>query len=149
MRLSARCLMVWKLSGEEMRKAKQKLILFLIFTMFCSTVIPMQVQAATDTMISTEIKTSVDEYAASKVKINKTKETVYVGSSTTLKITGTNQKITWSSSDKKVATVSKKGKVTAKKAGTATIIARWQARNINAKLRLRSLPSMQVRRRFM
>lgn len=126
-----------------MRKVKQKLILFLIFTMFCSTVMPMQVQAATDTMISTEIKTSVDEYAASKVKINKTKETVYVGSSTTLKITGTNQKITWSSSDKKVATVSKKGKVTAKKAGTATIIAKVAGEKYKCKITVKK-PSINA-----
>ena len=34
------------------------------------------------------------------------------------------EKITWTSSNKKVATVSSKGKVTAKKAGTATITAK-------------------------
>lgn len=45
------------------------------------------------------------------------------GSSTTLKLSGTNQKITWKSSNTSVATVSSKGKVTAKKKGSATITA--------------------------
>ncbi len=40
------------------------------------------------------------------------------------KVTSGNQKITWSTSNKKVATVSKSGKVTAKKAGTVTITAK-------------------------
>lgn len=41
-----------------------------------------------------------------------------------LKIKGTKKKVTWKSSNKKVATVSKSGKVTAKKIGKATIVAK-------------------------
>lgn len=44
-----------------------------------------------------------------------------MGSSTTLKISGTKSKVKWTSSKKSVATVNSKGKVTAKKAGTVTI----------------------------
>lgn len=55
--------------------------------------------------------------------LNKTKATVAVGKSTTLKLSGTNQKITWKSSNKSIATVSSKGKVTGKKAGNVTITA--------------------------
>ena len=55
-----------------------------------------------------------------KVGINTKSKTIYVGSSYTLKLTGTSIKKA-TSSNKKVATVSAKGKVTAKKAGTATI----------------------------
>ena len=47
-----------------------------------------------------------------------------MGQTTTLKIEGTTKTVTWSSSNKKVATVSQKGKVTAKKAGTVTIKAK-------------------------
>jgi len=54
-----------------------------------------------------------------KPYLNAASKTIYVGSSFTLKITGTTAK-SWKSSNTKVATVSK-GKVTAKKAGTATI----------------------------
>ena len=57
-------------------------------------------------------------------KINKTRKTLYINNTYTLKISGTSQQIKWSSSNKDVATVNKKGKVTAKKAGTATITAK-------------------------
>ena len=59
------------------------------------------------------------------VSLDKEEATLTVGESISLKATvspnnATNQKVTWSSSDTKVATVSN-GKVTAKGAGTATI----------------------------
>lgn len=52
--------------------------------------------------------------------LNSTKKTLTAGKSYTLKITGTTAK-SWTSSKKSVATVNSKGKVTAKKSGTATI----------------------------
>jgi uncharacterized protein YjdB/serine/threonine protein kinase len=60
------------------------------------------------------------------VSLNKSKLTLDVGKSGTLIATvkpdgATNQNVTWSSSNTGVATVSKNGRVTAKKAGTATI----------------------------
>lgn len=62
---------------------------------------------------------------STKVKLNKTKVTLAKGKSVTLKatLTPTNStdKLTWTSSNKKVATVTSKGKVTAVKKGTATI----------------------------
>lgn len=66
----------------------------------------------------------VNADAGNNIKINKTKLTMYVGSTTTLKITGTSQKTAWSSGSKKVATVNSKGIVTAKKAGKTTITAK-------------------------
>lgn len=62
--------------------------------------------------------------AESKVKLNKTKTTVYIGSTTDLKLTGTKKKATWSSSNKKIAAVNSRGRVTAKKTGTVTITAK-------------------------
>lgn len=59
--------------------------------------------------------------ASAKVKISATKKTLYVGKSTTLKVTGTKKKGKWNLSNKKVATVTQKGKVTVKKKGMATI----------------------------
>lgn len=56
-------------------------------------------------------------------KINKSKATITVGNTYTLKVSGTDQKITWKSSKTSVATVNGKGVVTAKKAGTAKITA--------------------------
>ncbi|MBO4579371.1 MAG: S-layer homology domain-containing protein [Clostridiales bacterium] len=57
--------------------------------------------------------------------IDKTEDTIVCGESDTLKATlkGVTSKITWKSSDKKVASVDSNGKVTAKMAGTAKITA--------------------------
>ena len=66
----------------------------------------------------------VNVEAASKIKLNKSKTTIYAGSSETLKVSGTSKKITWSSSNKNVATVSSKGKITAKKSGKTIITAK-------------------------
>ena len=64
-----------------------------------------------------------------KIKLNKTRYTLYKGKSFTLKATvtpknATNKKIKWTSSKTRVATVNSKGKVTAKGPGTATITAK-------------------------
>lgn len=62
---------------------------------------------------------------ATGVKLNKTAVTLKKGKSITLKAkmtpSGSSDKLTWKTSNKKVATVSSKGKVTAVKKGTATI----------------------------
>lgn len=57
-------------------------------------------------------------------KISKSKVTLTKGKSITLKVTGTKKKPKWSSSKKSVAVVSRNGRVTAKKAGTAKITAK-------------------------
>lgn len=57
------------------------------------------------------------------VKLNKTKLTIATGQSSTLKVKNTKKKAKWSSNNKLVATVTKKGKVTGKAAGKATITA--------------------------
>ena len=62
----------------------------------------------------------------SKIKLSKTSVKLTVGKTTTVKATvspskATNKSVSWTSSNKSVATVSSKGKITAKKAGTATI----------------------------
>lgn len=71
---------------------------------------------------------------AASVKLNKTKETLYVGQTTTLKVKGTKNKVKWSSSNKKVATVNSKGKVTAKKKGTAKITAKIGNKKLTCKI---------------
>lgn len=71
---------------------------------------------------------SASVFAASKasVQLNKSKASVTVGKSITLKatVTGKSQTVKWKSSKPSVASVNSKGKVTAKKAGTATITAK-------------------------
>lgn len=54
----------------------------------------------------------------------------------TLKVTGTNDKVTWSSSDKDVATVNSKGKVTAKGPGTAKITANVNGTKVSSDVRV-------------
>jgi len=58
------------------------------------------------------------------VKLNATSKELKVGQAVTLKVTGTKKKVKWSSSNKTVATVTKKGKVTAKQVGTVIIQAK-------------------------
>lgn len=61
--------------------------------------------------------------AAAQVKLNKKKVTLVVGKTVKLKLKHA-KKVKWSSSNKKVATVSKTGKVKGKKKGKANIIAK-------------------------
>lgn len=60
------------------------------------------------------------------VKLNKKSLKLKVGAKASLKATktGTKKPLKWSSSDKRIATVSQKGEITGKKAGTATITAK-------------------------
>lgn len=63
-------------------------------------------------------------YASKRVKLNKSKLTLYVGNKYTLKLKNTKKKVKWSSSKRKIATVTKKGKVIAKKKGSCNVIAK-------------------------
>lgn len=74
-------------------------------------------------------------YAASAIKISKTKMTLCVGETKRLKVSGTTKKVSWSSSNKKVATVSSKGKVKALKAGMATITAKVAGKKLRCKVK--------------
>ena len=56
-------------------------------------------------------------------KLNKTAVTLKVGQTYQLKLSSTNQKITWKSSNSKIVTVNKAGKLIAKSAGNATVTA--------------------------
>ncbi len=79
-------------------------------------------------LILSLVLTSTVTASAATTKINKTKASINSGSTITLKISNTSKKVTWSSSNKSVATVkstgSKTAKVTAKLAGKATITAK-------------------------
>jgi len=71
---------------------------------------------------------------AAKVKLNKKKVTVYVGDTVKLKVKGAKKKVKWSSSNKNVAAVSKKGKVTGRKEGKATITAKVEKKKYKCKV---------------
>lgn len=71
---------------------------------------------------------------AASISLSAKKITLVKGKSKILKVKGTKKKVTWSSSKKSVATVNAKGKVTAKKKGTATITARIGTKKLTCKV---------------
>lgn len=79
--------------------------------------------------------TTQSAYAAKQPKLNKTKLTLSVGKTYSLKVQNTKAKVKWSTSKKSVATVSSKGKVTAKKKGTAIITAKFKVKGKIKKLK--------------
>ena len=96
-----------------MKRTIQKLSIFL--TVFCLLFSAVPAQAASPA-------------------ISKKAVTITVGKSTTLKMNNAKGKITWKSSNPKVAAVSKSGKVTGKKAGTAKITANVGKKNYTCKV---------------
>ena len=99
-------------------KGAKKVIAFLLVVVLTITLIP-----------------TLQASAASKMKLNKTKVTMYVGKTIKLKVKNKqNKKVKWSSTNKKVAKVTQKGKVTAKKKGKATIIAKVGNKKLKCKI---------------
>ena len=72
------------------------------------------------------------------VKINKSRADIYNGKTTTIKLTGTTARPTWKSSNTKIATVSSKGVVTGKKAGTVNITATLCGRKFTCKVTVKN-----------
>ena len=79
--------------------------------------------------------------AQAAVSINKKSAALYVGETVTLALKGTKQKTTWSTNKSAVATVNSKGKVTAKKAGTATITAKCHGKKYSCKVTVKKKPA--------
>lgn len=80
--------------------------------------------------------------AASKVKISKSKMTIVVGQKKTLTVKNTKKKVTWTSSEKSVAKVDRKGVVTAKKAGVATITAKVGKKKYTCTVTVKEKPTL-------
>jgi Bacterial Ig-like domain (group 2) len=70
------------------------------------------------------LTTNITTVEAAKVKLDKSKATLIKGQTLKLEVKNTSKKAKWSTSDKKIATVNSSGKISAKKAGTATITAK-------------------------
>lgn len=70
--------------------------------------------------------------------INKKNITLYTGKTVTLKINGTKQKVAWNSSNKNIATVSKKGVVKGITSGRTIITARVGNKKYNCKVTVKS-----------
>ena len=95
-------------------------------------------------IVSTNLNITSTVQAASSIKINKKKKTLRVGDKYTLKIKGTSKKVKWTSSNKKVATVNSKGKVKAKKKGTATITAKVGGKKYKCKITVKKASVLKV-----
>lgn len=79
--------------------------------------------------------------ASAKVSISKKSLSLGVGQTTTLKVSGTKKKVKWSSNKKAIATVTQKGKVTAKKAGKAVITAKIGKKKYTCKITVKKVSS--------
>ena len=97
------------------------LCLVMMFSVAAPASFVMQAEAATAGSTKTTIK------------LNKTKASMFNGRKLKLKVTGTKKAVTWSTADKKIATV-KKGIVTAKKAGTVKIRAKVAGKTLTCKV---------------
>lgn len=79
---------------------------------------------------------TMNTQAKTKIKLNKTKISLQRGKTYTLKVKGTKKKVKWSSNKKTIATVTRKGKVTAKKPGTAVITAKIGKKKYKCKVKV-------------
>ncbi|WP_167955306.1 Ig-like domain-containing protein [Anaerosporobacter faecicola] len=102
-----------------------------------------------DSRIKKKVKITVKEIAVSKVKITTGSKTLYVGQ--TLKLAAkvspsdaTHKTVSWKSSNKAIATISSKGTITAKKAGSCTITATAGKKKATYKLKVKKLTVTSV-----
>lgn len=77
--------------------------------------------------------------AKSEIKISDTSIKLYEKDKCKLKVTGTNKKIKWSSSNTSVAKVNQKGKVTAVKKGKCVITAKVEKKKLKCKVTVKKL----------
>lgn len=85
----------------------------------------------------------ISSVQAASTKISSTKKTLNVKESLSLKVTGTKEKITWSSSNKNIASVNSKGKVVANKKGTTIITAKVGKQKLSCKITVEN-PTLNV-----
>ena len=79
-----------------------------------------------------------ESQAAVKPKLSKTKLSLTIGKTAKLKVKKYKGTVKWSSNKKKVATVSKKGVVKAKKKGNATITAKAGKKKLKCKVTVKA-----------
>lgn len=114
------------------------LAIFMLLTAPAYTYVP--VEATTIAAINTNTKNSVTLTQSRKttIKLNRTSLVLTKGQKYQLKLSGTTRKAKWYSSNKSIATVSKTGKVTAKKAGTTFITAKINGVSYKCKLTVKA-----------
>ncbi len=98
---------------------KRYCILFMLLAILFSVTVPTQVQAA-------------------KTAINKKKVSICVGSTYQLKVKNA-KRVTWSSTNKRIVSVTSKGKITGRKSGTATIKAKAGSKTYSCKVTVKKV----------
>ena len=96
-------------------------------------------------MIITALPANAQAAGKAKIKLSKSKLTLYVGKTKTLKLKGTKKNPKWSSSKKSVATVTKKGKVKAKKKGSTVITAKLGKKKYKCKVTVKSKAAAETK----
>lgn len=96
--------------------------------------------------VFTEIKEEI-----TKVTLNKSTLTLYVGDTTTLyaKENGATKKASWSSSSSKIASVDSNGKIRAKSAGTTTITATINGKSATCKVTVKTKVTLKLNKTSM
>ena len=98
----------------------------------------MSATLATTAPAALPIMNNVSVAEAASVKLSSKNLTLIIGQSQLLKLSGTSSKITWTTKNKSIATVDKKGKVTAKKKGTTVITASVNGKKYTCKVTVES-----------
>jgi len=119
---------IMKVGGNNMNKATKTIICFWM-------IVSMVAASITGSPMGTGI--AKVEAATKKVQLNKKKVTLYEGKTFVLKLKNNKKKVKWKSSDNKIVTVSKNGKLKAKKAGKATVTAKVGKRKYKCKVTVR------------
>lgn len=96
-------------------------------------------------VIITALPVNAQAASKSKIKLSESKLTLYVGNTKTLKLKGTKKKPKWTSSKKSVATVTKKGKVKAKKKGSTVITAKLGKKKYKCKVTVKSKTAAETK----
>ena len=76
-----------------------------------------------------------------KIRLNKKEATIYVGETVKLTVKGTKKKVTWRSSMRSIATVSKKGVVTGISPGVVTIRAKVAGKKLSCTVSILNRPT--------
>ena len=85
--------------------------------------------------------TAMPQQAQASIKISRSSVSVYINQTVTLKVTGTKAKVTWTSSNKKIATVNSYGLVKGVKKGTVTIKAKVSNKTLKCKVTVKKPPA--------
>lgn len=107
---------------------KLKYLCVIIFTAVISMTNPIQ-------FVNNSYDVTVD---AATIKLNKSSASIYVGSTLKLSLSSAKKKVTWSSSDKSIATVSSNGIVTGISKGSTTITATHEKKTYKCKIKVKN-----------